>query len=209
MKTTLLAALLFTALHSASHAAVPVICIGLPKAQLGQGNNSAVDVSEPVRTTLGLYMAGPTIQLVNLDARIPVQIDAEAAEKNCGFILQTSVVQKKKGTGLFKKLAPLASALPMLGGAGGDMGGMMAAQAASSAIAAGAQQDYVAAMTSAQQSNVKAGDTVSVEYTLKKVGAADATKAGLQAKATQDGEDVIGPMLERVATAVLDVALAQ
>ena len=210
MKTLLVALLLFT-VNSVSHAGagVPVVCIGLPKAQLGQGNNSAVDVSEPVRTTLGQYMAGPSVQLVRLDARIAVQIDAEAAEKNCGFVLQTTVVQKKKGTSMFKKLAPFASALPMLGGVGGDMGGMVAAQVASSAITAGAQQDYAAAMSSAQQSNVKAGDTVTVEYTLARVGGADVTKNALQAKATQDGEDVIGPMLEQVATAVLTVALAK
>jgi hypothetical protein len=209
---SLIAALLLAALGTAASAntAAPTICIALPKAQLGQGNNAAVDVSEPVRTTLGQYMTGPGIQLVRLDARIPIQIDAEAAEKNCSYVLQTSVVQTKKAASLFKKLAPLASALPMLGGAGGNMGAMMATQVASSAITAGAQQDYAAAMSGAQQSNVKAGDTVTVEYTLAKVGAAEAPKpVALQAKAKQDGEDVIGPMLEQVATAVLTIALAK
>jgi hypothetical protein len=87
---------------------------------------------------------------------------------------------------------------------------MVASQVASSAITAGAQQDYAAAMSGAQQSNVKAGDTVTVEYTLAKVGAAGTVKpVALQAKATQDGEDVIGPMLEQVATAVLTIALAK
>lgn len=207
LATLLLAALCMAA---PAKAATPTVCIALPKAQLGQGNNAAVDVSEPVRTTLGQYLAGPSIQLVSLDARIPIQIDAEAAEKNCGYILQTSVVQKKKPGSIFKKLAPLAGALPMLGGAGGNMSGMIATQVASSAITASAQQDYAAAMSSAQQSNVKSGDTVTVEYTLAKVGAAEALKpVALQAKATQDGEDVIGPMLEQVATAVLTIALAK
>jgi hypothetical protein len=65
-------------------------------------------------------------------------------------------------------------------------------------------------MTGAQQSNVKAGDTVTVEYTLSKIGGDVAPrKEALQAKATQDGEDVIGPMLEQVATTVLTVALAK
>jgi hypothetical protein len=209
---SLVAGLLLAALSMAASAkgATPTVCIALPKAQLGQGNNAAVDVSEPVRTTLGQYMAGPGIQLVRLDARIPVQIEAEAAEKNCGYILQTSVVQKKKAASLFKKLAPLAGALPMLGGMGGNMNGMIASQVASTAITAGAQQDYAAAMAGAQQSNVKAGDTVTVEYTLTKVGATAGLKpVALQAKAKQDGEDVIGPMLEQVATAVLAVALAK
>jgi hypothetical protein len=211
-KWSLVATLLLAALGTTAPvgAATPTVCIALPKAQLGQGNNAAVDVSEPVRTTLGQYMAGPSIQLVRLDARIPIQIDAEAAEKHCGYVLQTSVVQKKKAGSIFKKLAPLAGALPMLGGMGGNMGGMVATQVASSAITAGAQQDYAAAMTGAQQSNVKAGDTVTVEYTLAKIGAAESAKAvTLQAKAKQDGEDVIGPMLEQVATAVLTIALAK
>jgi hypothetical protein len=207
-----LVATLLLALGTAASAKTPTptVCIALPKAQLGQGNNATVDVSEPVRTTLGQYMAGPNIQLVRLDARIPIQIEAEAVEKNCGYILQTSVVQKKKGTSMFKKLAPLAGALPMLGGMGGNMNGMIATQVASSAITAGAQQDYAAAMTGAQESNVKAGDTVTVEYTLAKVGATEAVKpVAFQAKAKQDGEDVIGPMLEQVATAVLTVTLAK
>jgi len=87
---------------------------------------------------------------------------------------------------------------------------MVATQVASSAITAGAQQDYAAAMTGAQQSNVKAGDIVTVEYTLARVGAAEAGKpVALHAKAKQDGEDVIGPMLEQVATSVLTIALAK
>ncbi len=209
---SLVVALLLAAVSTGASAGTttPTVCIAPPKAQLGQGNNAAVDVSEPVRTTLGAYMAGPSIQLVRLDARIAVQIDAEAAEKNCSYILQTSVVQKKKAASLFKKMAPFAGALPMLGGMGGNMGGMVASQVASSAITAGAQQDYAAAMSGAQQSNVKAGDTVTVEYTLAKVGAAEAAKpVALQAKAKQDGEDVIGPMLEQVATSVLTIALAK
>ena len=113
---------------------------------------------------------------------------------------------------MFRKLAPLASALPMLGGASGmgSMGGMVAAQAVTSAAAQGAQQDYMAAMSGAQQSNVKAGDTLTVEYLLSKMGSAGETKKdSLQAKATQDGEDVVGPLLEQVATSVLTVALAK
>jgi ribosomal protein L21 len=64
-------------------------------------------------------------------------------------------------------------------------------------------------MTGAQQSNVKAGDVVTVEYLLSRVGTKEVTKQALQTKAGQDGEDVIGPMLEQVATAVLTVALVK
>lgn len=198
---------------------VPVVCIAPPKAQLGQGNNSGTDVSEPVRTALSQYMAGPSIQLVPLEARIPVQIEAEAAQKNCNFVLITSVTQTKKTSkmGFLKTLAPLASAaLPMLGGMGGDVSGMMAGQVASSVMSASAtasaesmQQDYMAAMMGAQQTNVKAGDTLTVEYSLSATDSVGAKEPeSLQSKAKQDGEDVIGPLLEQVAVAVLSVVTA-
>jgi hypothetical protein len=194
-------------------ATAPVVCIALPKAQLGQGNNSPVDVSEPLRTMLGQYLAGPSVQLVRLDARIALQIDAEANAKGCNYVLQTSLVQKKKSStgSMFRKLAPLASALPMLGGGSGmsSMGGMVAAQAVSSVVTQGAQEDYMAAMTGAQQSNVRAGDTLTVEYELSQAGSAtDSKKGSLQGKAKQDGEDVVGPLLEQVATSVLTAVLA-
>ena len=203
-----------TAVQTAIAAVPTTVCIALPKAQLGQGNNSPVDVSEPVRTTLGTYMAGPAVQLVRLDARIAMQIDAEAAQKNCKYVLQSSVTQKKGGggMGLLKALAPLAGALPMMGGMGGmgNMGaaGAMVAQtvasSAATAAAQSAQADAMAAMTGAQQSNVKRGDTVTLEYTLTKVGDATPAKpATLKSKAKQDGEDLLGPMLEQVATAVI------
>jgi hypothetical protein len=191
------------------------VCIALPKAQLGQGNNSPTDVSEPVRTTLGSYMAGPTVTLIRLDARIPVQIKAEAEQKGCNYVLQSSVSQKKAGSagGFLKKLAPLATMMPMMGAMGGNMGsvsamGAMAAQSMATGVAQAAaqsaQQEALAAMTGAQQSNVKRGDTITLEYTLTKLGeASEAQPETLKGKATQDGEDLLGPMLEQVATAVI------
>jgi hypothetical protein len=197
-----------TTVHAQSTATPATICIALPQAQLGQGNNSPTDVSEPVRTALGTFMAGPAVQLVRLDARIPVQIDAEATQKGCGYVLRSAVSQKKGGGSFLKKMAPLAGALPMLGGVSGSMGSMMAAQAVSSAASAAAaqsmQQEAMAAMTGAQQSNVKSGDTITVEYALTTVANSTPIQEGkLQQKAKQDGEDLISPLLEQVATAVV------
>ncbi len=208
----------FFAIPAMAAADVPTVCIAMPKAQLGQGNNSTTDVSAPVRQSLTQYLAGPSVQLMQLDARVPIQIEAEAVEKNCNYVLQTSVTQKKKvSAGKFlKAFGPLASALPMLGGMGGSMGGMVAGQVASSVVTASTmasaddmQQDYMAAMTGAQQTNVKDGDTLTVEYQLSATGNMSASKpVALQAEAEEDGQDVIGPLLEQVATAVLTEVIA-
>src|SRR5687767_12639181 len=79
------------------------ICLVLPKAQLGQGS-SGEDVGEPVRQTLISYLSGPTADLVPLSARIQIQIEAEAQQSSCEYVLYTSVVQKKGGGGFGKFL---------------------------------------------------------------------------------------------------------
>ena len=89
--------------------------VALPRAQLGQPNGASADVAEPVRQVLMSYLKGPVIEVVALEARIPVQIAAEAREKGCAFVLYTDVSQTAKGGGLkmLKKLAPMAGMVPM------------------------------------------------------------------------------------------------
>ena len=89
-------------------------------------------MAEPVRQALMSYLKGPMIEVIALEARIPQQIAAEATEKGCAFVLYTDIAQTPKGGGLkmFKKLAPMAGMIPMLGGAGmGNMGTQMATSA--------------------------------------------------------------------------------
>jgi hypothetical protein len=188
------------------------ITIGLvtPRAQLGQGAGGT-DVAEPVRHTLAGYLQGPAVEIVPLESRIPAQIDAEAQQKNCAYILYSSVEQKSGGAaGLFRKLAPFASALPMLGGMGHVGGGAMAgaasavAQSAMTASAVASQQEAMERMTGAQRSTVKSGDIITLEYRLMAPRSAEPLRADkLTAKAKSDGEDVLSPLIEQVAGAVV------
>ena len=185
------------------------ICLVLPKAQLGQGTSGA-DVAEPVRATLTAYLGGPATELIPLNARIPIQIDAEAQEMGCEYVLYSSVTQKKGG-GFGKMLsaaAPIAGMAAGMGGMGGNYGAMMAgqavAQAASTAAAQSAQQEAMEALGGAARSNIKKGDQVTLEYKLVKPGDAQAVVAqsGV-AKAKENGEDLVSPLIEQAATAVL------
>lgn len=194
-----------------------IVGVALPRAQLGQPNGASADVAEPVRQALLAYLKGPVIEVIPLEARIPLQINAEAKEKNCAFVLYTDVTQKPKGKGLamLKKLAPLASAVPMMGGAG-DMSSMAASMAAQQVMQASMQsaqedamQQAMAQISGAQKSNVKAGDTLTFEYRLVKPNEQDPLKADkIEVKAKNNGEDVLSPMIEAVATAVVG-AVAQ
>jgi hypothetical protein len=195
-----------------------IVGVALPRAQLGQGNGGSADVAEPLRQALMAYLKGPALEVVPLEARIPQQIDAEARQRGCAFVLYTDVTQtaKKGGFGLLKKLAPVASALPMLGGGGGlaNIGTQVAMQAATQSAMQSqmqAQEDAMAnamaAINGAQKNNVKAGDSLTLEYKLVKLGVETPFKADtILGKAKANGEDVLSPLIENVAIAVVGAA---
>ena len=211
-KTLLPAILAFVslALPAASFASTKTkICLVLPRAQLGQGTSGA-DVAEPVRATLTAYLGGPATELVPLTARIPIHIDAEAAELGCAYVLYSSVTQKKGGgfTKLLGAAAPLAQVMPAMTGMGGNYGAIMATQAvaqvATTAAAKSAQEEAMDALGGAAKSNIKKGDTITLEFKLMQQGLEKPVAAStVVAKATQNGEDLVSPLIEQAATQVL------
>jgi len=62
----------------------------------------------------------------------------------------------------------------------------------------------MAAINGAQKSNVKAGDTLTLQYKLVRVGEEQPFKeATIVGKAKATGEDVLSPLIEAVAVAVV------
>ncbi|HYL70870.1 MAG TPA: hypothetical protein VEY89_06175, partial [Candidatus Dormibacteraeota bacterium] len=82
-----------------------------PRAQLEGGTQ----LSEALRQRLMQRLRDENREVLPLDAGAPEQLDAEARGKHCNYVLDTQVEQKHGSAagGLFKKLAPLASALPL------------------------------------------------------------------------------------------------
>ena len=208
LNTTLLALSFALALPAASMGATK-ICLVLPKAQLGQGSSGA-DVAEPVRATLTAYLTGPATELVPLTARIPIQIEAEANQLGCAYVLYSAVTQKKGGG--FSKLlgaaSPLAQVMPAMAGMGGNYSAIMATQAvatvATTAAAKSQQEEAMEALGGAAKSNIKKGDQVTLEYRLAKPGDDQPVAAStVVGKATQNGEDLVSPLIEQAATQVL------
>lgn len=191
--------------------------IVLPKAQLGQGHTGQ-DVSEPVRQLIMSYMAGPVLELVPLQARIPTQVEAEAQAQNCTHLLYTSVEQKKAGKGMgmakmFGMLIPGVGMLPVmaeLGSASGAMVAGAASQMATQAAMQSAQEDAIASLTQAQAGSVKARDEITLSYQFVTVGGArPPVEDSLKSKAESDGENLLGPLVEQVATIAVEAALAR
>ena len=143
------------------------------EAQLGQGNNSQGSYGTAIRNSIVLLMSGPAVDIVPLDSHLALQLQAEAAQKKCDYILYSQVVVKPKGGGGFGKMLKMAApAAGMLGMAGG-MGGAMASQAAGMAAMAAAQTAQEQAMNQLASFNgqIKSKDDVTVAYRLQATGA--------------------------------------
>jgi outer membrane lipoprotein SlyB len=156
-----------------------------------------------------LFMNGPAIEIAALDSHIAMQLQAEAQQKQCDYILYSSVAVKHGSSGGFGKFmkmaAPVASMVPMAGMSGG-MGGAMAAQAAGAAASAAAMSAQQQAMNQLAGFNgqIKQKDDVTVAYQLFPTGQDKAVlENSLKAKAKSDGEDVLTPLIQQTASAVL------
>ena len=105
-----------------------VVRIGVmqPKAQMGGGAN----VAEPLRSIIVQYLSGPMVEIAPITAMLGQQIQMEARQKECDYVLSSSISQKAGG-GLLRKAMPMASMIPMVGLAGGLAGGTGGAIAAS------------------------------------------------------------------------------
>ncbi|HEY0077468.1 MAG TPA: hypothetical protein VGB73_02400 [Pyrinomonadaceae bacterium] len=173
------------------------IGVPLPRATAGEGLD-AQTLAAAVRNSLVNALRGDAVEVAPLDAQIPALIEAEAREKQCDYILFTNVAHKKGGGGGFggfmRKAAPVVGVVPM----GGGTAGAVASTVASTAV-------YTAAEIS---SSIKAKDEITLDYRLTTAAntSTPVTTKTLKGKAKSDGDDVLSPLVEQEATAVLAVA---
>jgi hypothetical protein len=189
------------------------IGVAPPDAQLGQGNNSMADYSTPIRNAMILLMNGPAVEVAALDSHVPMQVQAEAQQKQCDYVMLSSVAVKHNSGGGFGKFAkfaaPVASMTPvgmMAHGMGSAMAASAASAAASAASQAAQQQAMNQVMSQLQGFNgqIKSKDDVNVQYQLFVPGqSSPILQNALQGKAKTDGEDVLTPMLQQTANTVI------
>jgi hypothetical protein len=184
-----------------------VLRIGIapPDAQVGQGNNTGGDFSTPIRNAEVTLMSGPAVEITALDAHIPMQLQAEAQQKQCDYVMYSSVLVKHQqgGFGRFAKYGGMAASMTPMGMMAHGMGGAMAAQAAGAAASQVAQQQAMNQLASFN-GQIKSKDDVTVQYQLIAPGqTTPVLQNTLQGKAKSDGEDVLTPLLTQAATVVL------
>ena len=166
---------------------------------VGEGMNAA-QLAAAIGNTLGEYLKSPSVELVQIEAKLPSQIDAEAKTKECDFVVYTTVAHKKGGGGLGGFGGVIGRA------AGSIVGSTVPYGSTGAAIAGRVATDAIYTAASMSQ-NVKAKDELTLDIKLNQTGTATAalTKQ-FKAKAKSDGEDIISPLIEQAAQAILDAA---
>ncbi len=182
------------------------IGVAPPEAQVGQGNNAGGDYSTPIRNAEIALMNGPAIEIAALDSHIALQLQAEAQQKQCDYIMFSGVTVKHSsggGFGKFAKMGSMAASMTPMGAMAHGMSGVVAAQAAGMAASQMAQQQAMNQLAGFN-GQIKSKDDVTVEYQLVATGqASPVLQNSLKGKAKSDGEDVLTPLLQQAATAVL------
>ena len=166
---------------------------------VGEGMNAAL-LAAAIGNTLGEYLKSPDVELVKIEAKLPSQIDAEAKTKECDFVVYTNVAHKKGGGGL-------GGFGGVIGRAAGNIVGSTVPYGGTGAVIAGRVATDAIYTAASMAENVKAKDELTLEIKLNQPGnGTSAFTKQFKAKAKSDGEDIISPLIEQAAQAILDAA---
>jgi hypothetical protein len=186
-----------TAAASGSAAKQPgVIRIGLAAVKTGAVGESlsAADLASAIQNTLSQFLKVPNVEVITIESRLASAIEAEASQKECDYVLYTTVSHKKGGGGFGGFGSVLGSAVGHVGlGGFGNTAANVAGQVATQAIVT----------ASSLSANVKSKDEVTLEIKLNKGGAAVVANT-FKAKAKSNGDDVISKVVEQAAQVIVD-----
>jgi hypothetical protein len=187
------------------------VCVAPAQAQFGQGNSVQADYGTPVRNALVLMMSGPVLDIRALDASAAIQMDEEAHQKQCDYVLSSAVTVMRGGSadlGRLMKAGRMAPSLTPMGMMAYSVGGMIAAQSASTAVQSAmvtTMQQQALSQLSGFNGQIKSSDEVTVEYQLVAMAQSHAKLENvLTDQSTKDGEDVLSPLLREAANRVVN-----
>lgn len=175
-----------------------VVRIGLANVKtgaVGEGLN-AQELSAAITNALTEYLKSPQVELVALEAKLPSAIDAEAKQKECDFVIYAQVSHKKGGGGfggMFGKVIAPAIAQTGIGHTGSVAGNIAGQIATTTIVSAGAFS-----------ANVKSKDEITLDIKLQSAAGSTVLTKQYKAKSKSDGEDIITPLIEQAAQAIID-----
>jgi hypothetical protein len=178
---------------------IRIALAGVKTTSVGEGMD-AQQFGAAIQNSLAEYLKTPEVEIVAIEAKLPSAIEAEIKEKAIDYVVYATVSHKKGGGGfgkMFGTVAPVLGQVAPMAGMGGSVAGQIAGSVATTAI-----------MTAATMSqNVKAKDAIELNVVMQKASdKSNALTKQLKAKAKSDGEDIITPLIEQSAQAIVDAA---
>ena len=153
---------------------------------------NAANLASAVQTTLNEKLKAPNVEAIPIQATVLKEIENEAREKECDFLVYTTVSHKKGGGGFGSSM--LGSAATIAAGTvpyGGSATAAIAANAATTVVVA----------------DIKARDELTVDVRLEKPGAGyPAFAKAFKGKAKSGGEDIVTPATTQAAQALIEAA---
>jgi hypothetical protein len=168
--------------------------IGIIAPQAAQPAWSQVNAREELRNEWMQLFTGPNLEPVKINAGLPEQGLAEAKALECDYVVFSTLTQKTDNSGM-KKLGFLraASSMAPMAGMASSMAGMAAATAAQTAMSASADMGSL----------VKAKQEINLQYRMVSVSTLQPLIENTSsAKSTQDGQDIITPLVTQAARAM-------
>jgi hypothetical protein len=173
-------------------------CIALPLPALRGADGTASELAAGLRDLVSGFLNGTSLRTVALESRLPDQALEEARAQQCAAVLTITLTRKKAGSGgLGRVLGDAAGAAAWHLPYGGST-------ATSTAVRTAAIAGTAAASTIA--SNTRAKDEMQIEYRLTSGNGVALREGKDRAKASSDGEDLVTPLVERMAGVVAAAA---
>jgi hypothetical protein len=172
------------------------ICLVPTSAQVVSGSSDAA--IDAVRAAFTSFLTGPSVDVSPLTARLASQAREEARAANCPYVLLTTFKQERKeGRNLLGRAASgVATA-----GARTVMG---TTSSAATRIAANAAAS-AAELTRELATTVRVKDELTLGYRLERADGSVMLDKSEKRKASSDGEDLLTPIVERAAEAIVSV----
>lgn len=175
-------------------------CIAVMPATVTGVDGNAAEAGNAVRDLFISSLTGPSMQLVPLESRVRQLAIEEAKQKGCAYVVSASLSRKRGRGG-----SVLGSALGRAAGtAAWYVPGASTGAAVVRGLGAGAAEavHHMATTT-------KAKDEMQLEWMLMPLGSSStpSVKKDDKLKASSDGEDLLTPLVQRAAEAIVQAVL--
>ncbi len=174
------------------------IRIGLAAVKTGAVGDgiAATDLAAAVQNTLTSFLKLPNVEVIALESRLASPSQTEAQEKECDYIIYTTVSHKKGGGGFGSMFgSALGSTVGRVGiGQTGSTAGNIAGQVATNAIVS----------ATSVSSQVRSKDEITLDLKMNSPSGSSVLSKIFKVKAKANGDDIISSVIEQAAQAVAD-----